>query len=95
MVTISAKLTFDIAHLPSVNERRQVIGNLITKTRQRFNVSVVKISTESKYQMSIGVAVISGEVELAKRSLDEIIRFMEEHANADLLEVKVEHSYIQ
>ena len=38
--------------------------------------------------MTIGVAVISGEIAHAQRSLDEIIRFMEEHTDAEPTKVK-------
>ena len=41
-----------------------------------------------KVRETIGVAVVSGDASHAGRSLDEIIRFMEEYADAELTEVE-------
>jgi uncharacterized protein YlxP (DUF503 family) len=89
MITESAKLTFYIAHANSLKDKRQVCRSLIDKTRQRFNVSVSEVDTQDTHQtLTIGIAVVSGDTTHARRSLDEIIRFMEEHADAELTEVK-------
>ena len=85
MTTISAKLTFYIAHATSLKDKRQVCRSLIDKTRQRFNASVAEVDTQDIHQtLTIGVALVSGDFAHAQRSLDEIIRFMEEHADAEL-----------
>ena len=91
MITLSAKLTFYIAHATSLKDKRQVCRSLIDKTRQRFNASVAEVDTQDIHQtLTIGVAVVSGDIAHAQRSLDEIIRFMEEHADAELTEVENE-----
>ena len=85
MYTLSAKLTFHIPHAASLKDKRQVRRSLIDKTRQRFNVSIAEVDTQDMHQtLTIGVAVVSGEAAHALRSLDEVIRFMEEHADAEL-----------
>ena len=89
MITVSAKLTFYIAHATSLKDKRQVCRSLIDKTRQRFNASVAEVDTQDIHQtLTIGVAVVSGDITHAQHSLDEIIRFMEEHADAELMEVE-------
>jgi uncharacterized protein YlxP (DUF503 family) len=89
MYTLSAKLTFYIPHAASLKDKRQVCRSLIDKTRQRFNVSVAEVDTQDIHQtLTIGVAVVSGDTSHAQRSLDEIIRCMEEHADAELTEVE-------
>ena len=91
MITVSAELTFYIAHATSLKDKRQVCRSLIDKTRQRFNASVAEVDTQDIHKtLTIGVAVVSGDIAHAQRSLDEIIRFMEEHADAELTEVKHE-----
>ena len=85
MFTLSAKLTFYISHATSLKDKRQVRRSLIDKARQRFNVSIAEIDTQDLHQtLTIGIAVVSGDAAHAQRSLDEIIRFMEEHADAEL-----------
>ena len=89
MFTVSAKLTFYIAHATSLKDKRQACRSLIDKARQRFNASVAEVDTQDIHQtLTIGAAVVSGVIAHAQRSLDEIIRFMEEHADAKLTDVK-------
>jgi uncharacterized protein YlxP (DUF503 family) len=89
MITLSAELTFYIDHATSLKDKRQVCRSIIDKTRQRFNVSVAEVDTHDIHQtLTIGVAVVSGDVAHAQRSLDEIIRFMEYHADAELTKIE-------
>jgi hypothetical protein len=89
MHTLFAKLTFYIPHAASLKDKRQVCRSLVDKTRQRFNVSVAEVDTQDIHQtLTIGIAVVSGDATHAERSLDEIIRFMERHADAELTGVE-------
>ena len=85
----SAKLTFYIPHAASLKNKRQVCRSLIDKTRQKFNASVAEVDAQDLHQtLIIGVAVVSGDAAHARRSLDEIVRYMEEHAEAELTGVE-------
>ena len=85
MYTLSAKLTFHIPLAASLKDKRQVRRSLIEKTRQRFNVSIAEVDTQDTHQtLTIGIAVVSGEAAHAQQVLDEVIRFMEEHTDAEL-----------
>jgi uncharacterized protein YlxP (DUF503 family) len=89
MFVESAKLTFYIPQAASLKDKRQVCRSLVDKARQRFNASVAEVETQDVHQtLTIGVAVVSGEVSHAQNMLDEIIRYMEEHADAELVEVE-------
>ena len=89
MYTLSAKLKFYIPHAASLKDKRQVCRSLIDKTRQRFNASVAEVDTQNIHQtLTVGIAVVSGEAAHAEQSLDEIIRFMEKHADAELTSVE-------
>ena len=89
MFTMSAQLTFHIPHSASLKDKRQVCRSLIDKTRQRFNLSIAEVDTQDAHQtLTIGIAVVSGDAAHARRLLDEIIRYMEEHAGAELTEVE-------
>ena len=85
----SAKLTFYIPHATSLKVKRQVCRSIVDKTRQKFNASVAEVGTQDVHQtLTIGVTVVSGDNAHAQNSLDEIIRFMEEHADAELTGVE-------
>ena len=88
MITLSAELTFHIPHSASLKDKRQVRRSLIDRTRQRFNASVAEVGTQDVLRtLTIGVAVVSCDAGHARDSLDEIIRYMEGHADAELTRV--------
>ena len=81
----SAILTFYIPAATSLKDKRQVCRGLLDKVRQRFNVSAAEVDTQDVHQtLTIGVAVLSGDASHAQRSLDEVIRYMEKHTDAEL-----------
>ena len=89
MITLSAKLTFYMPDAFSLKDKRQVCRSLVDKTRKRFNASVSEVDTQDVHKtLTLGVAVVSGDAAHARRSLNEIIRFMEEHADAELISVE-------
>jgi len=89
MHTLTAKLTFHIHHVDSLKDKRQVSRSLIAKTRQKFNVSIAEVDTQDVHRiLTIGIAVVSGEMAHAQNSLDEIVRFMECNEEAELTGVE-------
>ena len=90
MFTLSAKLTFYMPQSTSLKDKRQVRRSLIEKTRHRFNVSVAEIDTQDIHQtLTIGIAVVSGNAAHRRESIDEIIRFMESQADAELTSIEI------
>jgi len=90
MTVLSAKLTFYIPGASSLKDKRMVARSLIDRTRHKLNVSVAEVDTQDLHQtLTIGIAVVSGDTGHARRSLDEIIRFMEESAEAELTGVEI------
>ena len=91
MIILSAKLTFHISHAQSLKDKRMVARSVIDKARKKYNVSVAEVDTQESHQvLTIGIAVVSGEHSHAQNMLDEIIRFMERSAEAELISVAVE-----
>jgi len=90
MFTLSAELTFYIPQSTSLKDKRQIRRSLIEKTRHKFNVSIAEIDTQDVLQtLTIGITVVSGDAAHRRNTIDEIIRFMEEHANAELTDVQI------
>lgn len=90
MFTLSAKLTFHIPQSASLKDKRQVRRSLIEKTRHKFNATIAEIDTQDLHQtLTIGIAVVSGGGAHRQNSMDEIIRFMEEYADAELTAVEI------
>ena len=88
MHVLSVKLSFYIPHAASLKDKRQVCRSLIDKTRRRFNAAVAEVDMQDMHQrLAIGVAVVSGDIAHAQRSLEQIVRFMDECADAELMQV--------
>jgi uncharacterized protein YlxP (DUF503 family) len=88
MTTLSAKLTFYIPEAQSLKDKRMVTRSILDKTRHNFNAAIAEVDTQDIHQnLTIGVAVVSGEYGHAQTVLDEIIRYIEEHVDAELIEV--------
>jgi uncharacterized protein YlxP (DUF503 family) len=65
-----------------------VARSIIDKTRHKFNVAIAEVDTQDVHQtLTLGVVVVSGEYAHTRAMLDEIIRFIEEHADAELVSV--------
>ena len=90
MYVLSAKLTFNIPCAQSLKNKRQVSRSLVQKVRQRYNVAVAEVDTQDSHQtLSLGIAVVSGEYSNAQKLLDEVIRFMELHEEAEFRAVEM------
>ena len=88
MYVLSARLVFSIPHAMSLKDKRQICRSLIDKSRKRFNAAIAEVDTQDAHQtLTVGIAVVSGEMPNAQNNLDEIIRYMEIHADAELVEV--------
>ena len=90
MTVISAKLSFFIPQSESLKDKRMVARSIIDKTRRKFNAAVSQVDMQDMHKtLIIGVAVVSGEYAHARKMLDEIIRFMEENADAGLNSIEI------
>jgi hypothetical protein len=64
---------------------------LVDKTKHKFNVSIAEVDTQDAHKtLTLGIAVVSGEASYARNMMDEIIRFIEKHADAELVSVDEE-----
>ena len=87
MITLSEKLIFHIPHSQSLKEKRMVARSVMDKAKQRYNASIAEVGTQDSHQvLTIGIAVVSGEHSHARNMMDDIIRFMERNADAELVE---------
>jgi len=84
----SVRLTFYIPHAASLKDKRQVCRSIIDKTKNRFNVSIAEVDTQDMRQtLTIGIAAVSGDAAHARKSLEEVIRYIEDQAEAESAEL--------
>jgi uncharacterized protein YlxP (DUF503 family) len=90
LFTLSAKLTFYIPQSTSLKDKRQIRRSLIEKTRHKFNLAIAEIDTQDVHQtLTIGIAVVSNDAAHRQNAIDEIIRFMEAHSDAELTAAEI------
>lgn len=89
MITLSAQLTFSIQQAQTFKVNRMVTRSLVDKTRHKFHVSIAEVATQNQHKvLTLGVAVVSGEMMPTRNMLDEIINFMDKHADAELISME-------
>lgn len=75
----------------SLKDKRAVVKSLVTRIKNRFNVSVAETENNDKWQRaSIGMAVVSNENALINSIFAKIIALIEENDLAEIIEHKVE-----
>lgn len=89
MYIASAKLTFYIPYANSLKDKRQVRRSVIEKAQHRFNASIVEVDTQDiPRTLTIGIAIASSSYPHAQNYLEEIIHFIEEHTDAELVKIE-------
>lgn len=91
MIVSSVKLKFYIPYAASLKDKRQIRQSIIAKTRQKFNAAVAEVDAQDLCQtLVLGVAVVSGDGKHAGQMIDEIIKYIENHTEAELIEIEGE-----
>lgn len=71
----------------SLKEKRMIVKSLIAKLQNKFHVSAAEIAEQDTHQIIvIGVASIVPHNAMADSLMDEISMFVEEHAEAEILD---------
>lgn len=86
-------LRFDI-RLPeaqSLKEKRGLVKSLVTRIRNRFNVSISEVENQDKWQLAtVAVAHVGGDSSHTNQLLDQVLDFAEA-----VKQVEVIHSQIE
>lgn len=89
MTVLSAELRFHLPDAHSLKEKRMVARSLIDGARHRFNAAIAEVDSQDAHQLlTIGVAVVSGETSHAREMMEAVIRYLEDHAGAELISVE-------
>jgi uncharacterized protein len=81
-------ITFMIPAAFSLKDKRQIIKRLITKTRQRFNVSIIEAGFQEQWQLAqIGIAFIGNRLSFLDSIQQEILKLIEEQYPIEITEI--------
>ena len=73
----TARLTFHLPYNNSLKGKRQLSQSLISRLRQRFNVSVAEVDGQELWQLLVlGIASVSNQNSHANQVLDEVLAYV-------------------
>ena len=87
--TLEIKLYAPWVH--SLKEKRMIVKSLIAKISNKFNVSIAEVEDQDIHQsIVLGLACVAGNTALADSIMDNVITFIENNSEAELIGVQRE-----
>jgi uncharacterized protein len=84
---VYAELEFIIHTSHSLKEKRAVLQKMITRTKQKFNVSIAEIDHQDVWQRSrIAVVTVSSSKEVSMREIERVASFLQSNPEWELLD---------
>lgn len=85
--------TIDL-HLPensSIKGKRKVIKSIVSRVKNRFNVSIAEIGDNDKWQrIKLGFAMVSNDKKHVESALAGVVNFIESLCLAELIDYKIQ-----
>jgi uncharacterized protein YlxP (DUF503 family) len=91
MVVGVCQISLSLPGVTSLKAKRSIVRKLLDRTANRFNVSVAEVGHQDAHrQATVGFAVVSGDRRHANSMLDSIASFVEESADAVVVDRSME-----
>ena len=89
ILTLKIKIYASWVH--SLKEKRMVVKSMLRKLKNKFNVSAAEVDAQDIHQtILLGIAAIVAHQAQADSMEEEIIRFVEENTDGEILEIETE-----
>lgn len=89
---VYAEVEFIIPTAHSLKEKRAVLQRMVTRTKQKFNVSVAEIDHQNVWQRTrIAVVCVSSSTDAAERELTHAINFLQSNPEWEMLDYEKEY----
>src|SRR5512147_2527296 len=96
MIVAAARLTLLIHEADSLKGKRKVLKSLIEKVRHRFDAAIAEVADNDLWQKAqVGVALVGNDSQLLQARLDQILNYMENHFQAEIIDSHVEFCYLK
>jgi len=87
MVVVVCRLSLFFPEAGSLKAKRQGLRRLTDRLRHKFNVAVAEVANQDSWQRAtLGLSVVSNEVDHAQSMIDRITRFAEELYVAQIID---------
>ncbi|MDA3730583.1 DUF503 domain-containing protein [Niameybacter massiliensis] len=91
MVVGMCKLKLYAPWVHSLKEKRMIIRSLLGKVRSKFSISIAEVEAMDVHQtVIIGFSIVTNETKAADAIINQIIGYIEENTEADLLDIERE-----
>jgi len=88
MYVQAAEITLYAPAARTLKDKRQILRSLIDQVRHQFNAAIAEVDAQDLCQrIVVGVACVSSTAGHARQQLEAVVRFIEENAAADILDV--------
>lgn len=88
MVVSICKLKLYASWVHSLKEKRMIVRSLLGKVRSKFSISIAEVEEMDTHQTVIlGMSVITNETKIADTMLNQIISYIQENTEAELLDI--------
>ena len=85
---VYAELEFIIHTSHSLKEKRAVLQKMLTRTKQKFNVSIAEIDHQDVWQRArIAVVAVSSSKEVSLREIERVSAFLQSNPEWELLDL--------
>jgi uncharacterized protein YlxP (DUF503 family) len=82
------EITLRFPGVLSLKEKRSMLKSLLSRLRQRFNISVAEVGEQDKWQLSlIAVACVSADSAMAHQLTEQVLHFIERADNIEVVRV--------
>ncbi len=91
MVVGALKLTLHLGDSGGLKSKRKVVRSITDRVRGRFNAAAAEVGSNELWQrIELGFAVCGNDYARTERQLEQITRFVESLALAELTDVRIE-----
>ena len=91
MIVGCMDMTLNIPAAQSLKDKRRVIKSLITRIRNKHNVSVAEVGDNDKWQMCrLGISVVSNKSDHAHSCLTAVANMVESEYTVNVVDYEIE-----
>lgn len=89
---VYAEVEFMIPTAHSLKEKRAVLQRMLTRTRQKFNVSIAEIEHQNVWQRTkLSLVAVASSKEATEREIQRALNFLQSNPEWEQLDVWIEY----
>jgi len=96
MIVLAACITLIIPENDSLKGKRKVVRSLIEKVRHKFEVASAEVGDNDLWRKAqVGLALVGNDSKLLNTRLDQILKFVENQYQVEIIDTQVELCYLE